>query len=288
MLAIDKELTTRGRNLYNRPMHFNQLLHGAFTGPVKHVFPVDYASQPGFEGDLLLAKTIAWYTKVFGDRICFNSMLGHAPFELGNTIWNVRAPFVFGNVPWSLSRHVNPPTNRYAAQINVLDEVEGLAREVVDNLSDEALGQFEAFYAVMHRALAWRLLLPGNSLFKGAAAHYNTSTTDTLEGQYNQARWNALQAVEKTLKGLLSINKTPYPKSSGVDYLVVLASILEREHGIALSPSFIAKASCPAGVQTATTGTRTEALQANHAVLGMLNELASHPNTQTLLRSVSY
>ena len=288
MLAIDKELAARGRNLYNRPMHFNQLLHGAFTGPLKNVFPVEYTNQSGFEGELLLAKTAAWYTKVFGDRICFNSMFGYAPFQLGEKIWNVRAPFIFGNVPWTVSRQVNSPTDRYAAQINVLDEVEGLTQDIVDAASEEALAQFEAFYTAMHRGLAWRLLLPGSSLLKSAAAHYNACTADTLYGKFNSACGNAQQAVEKTFKGLLNIGSTPYPKSSGSDCLVVLAGILEHEHSIALSPAFIAQASCLPSVQEEAAKTRKEALQANHAVLNLLNELALHPDAQTLLRSVSY
>ncbi|MDB6104181.1 MAG: hypothetical protein JWO52_4180 [Gammaproteobacteria bacterium] len=104
-----------------------------------------------------------------------------------------------------------------------------------------------------------------------------------------QARWGAQQAVEKTLKGLLTIAGIAFPTGGprGHD-LVHMAELLLQSESIALDHSDLMAATCSARVRYGEEpSTEAQAFAANHAVLRVLLQLAEAPKMKGLLRRYS-
>ncbi len=138
----------------------------------------------------------------------------------------------------------------------------------------------------MHANLQWRESLPLTNLLSMARADYDESTASVLGGRYGQARWAAQQAVEKTLKGLLTIAGTQYPTGGGDGHnLRIISSLLEACHAITVNPAILDLAACSAKVRYAEElSSEEQALAANHAVLGVIEQLQASPKVGNLLR----
>lgn len=114
---------------------------------------------------------------------------------------------------------------------------------------------------------------------------YDQSTADILAHRYGQARWGAQQAVEKTMKGLLSIAGSAYPKGGpDAHNLHHIAQILIQLHGIAISDVLLDAASCSPKVRYGEeVSTEAQALLANHSVLGVIEQIRLSPEIGVLL-----
>lgn len=290
MASIDGDLAAHGLKPFQRPLHVGRKFWEAFGWGGAAVPPKHLADMAGFDGDVLMAKAHRWYEQVYGEQLKGEWAYGHAPVKLANALWRVRAGVTFGTVELFIDRNLanrgNPIGNmRAPATLNVLCAVEELPQGLANRLSDRDLIQHVEFHVFMHESLQWRSELPPTELFQMAQDDYEQSTAAVVAERLGQARWGAQQAVEKTLKGVLDVAGTGYPKtgSRGHD-LKRLCEILEKNHAVRLLPDLIALAACSPSVRYGEeASTQEQALFANHAVLGVLEQLRKSPSVSAIL-----
>lgn len=292
MHAMDSLLTEQGLMPFQRPLHVGRKLWEAFRWgglmfPDKRI-----ADLPGYEGDVLKAKANRWYEQTYGDQLKHDFAYGFAPARLGNNVWRVRSGVIFGSVRLFVDRNLHNKGNTLAAgpsageaSANILNAVEGLTQSIAERLSDAELYEHMEFHVLMHTALQWRDCLPKTELLRMAHYDYDECTSAVLGRRYGQARWAAEQAVEKTLKGLLTIGKTAFPTGGKNGHsLTHSAQLLKDNHGISLNSGVLALAECSPAVRYGEMpSSEGQALTANHAVLTVLDELRRSQRVQTLL-----
>ncbi|KAA8769427.1 HEPN domain-containing protein [Burkholderia pseudomallei] len=290
MRAIDKALAQDGLKPFQRPMHVGRKLWEAF-GWGGQVFPPEaLADQPGFAGDVLMAKANRWYDVIYGEKLKSDWAFGFAPFRLSNSVWRVRAGVMYGQVRLFIDRSlgnggVQLGARGVEASVNTLREVEGITQGLANQLSDRELSEFFHFFIFVHESLQWRESLPHTELLDMARHDYDQSTSDVLAHRFGQARWAAQQAVEKTLKGLLTIAGTAFPTGGPNGHnLRHIAQILKDRHGIELANVLLDAATCSPKVRYGEeVSSEDQALAANHAVLGVLEQLRRSPKTASIL-----
>ena len=238
-----------------------------------------------------MAKAYRWYEETYADKLRAEWAYGHAPVQLGNALWRVRAGVTYGTVRLFVDRNlqnhgVQLGSRGTEASMNVLCEIEGLPQGLVDRLPDQALFEHFEFHVFMHQGLQWREQLPQTDLLSVAYADYDESTASVLGGRFGQARWAAQQAVEKTLKGILAIGGTSFPTGGPNGHnLVHLGRLLEQNHGISVNRALLDLAGCSPRVRYGEeSSTEKQALLANHAVLGMFEQLRGSPKTVAMSR----
>jgi hypothetical protein len=297
MSALDTSLNAEGLAPWQRPMHISRKLREALKWSGNIFPPRALAEEPGFTGQVLMAKAHRWYEQVYGEKLKTDFAYGHVPVRLGNNTWRVRASLCFGTVRFfadpNLENHgvalaspatSNPLQQKVGASINVLTQVEGLSSGMTVRLSAPELRQFLQFYGFLHINLQWRDKLPKTELFTVARGDYDGSTAAVLAGDYVQARWGAQQAVEKTLKGLLKLG-SPRFSLTGKDGhdLKLLGEHLKDNHGISIDPGVLTLASCSTAIRYGKPSSLDEALNANHAVLGILEQIRKSTKATALL-----
>lgn len=292
MTAIDSALTAEGVKPFQRPMHVGFKFWEAFKWSGNALPDKNLASMPGYTGDVLMAKSFRWYEQTYGEKLKSSMAYGFAPARLGNAVWRVRAGVTYGTVQLFVDRSLANPGRTFVggrgtgpATFNIFCAVENLPQGLADRLPDSALREHMDFHILMHEALQWRDGLPSTNLLRMAHADYDESTESVLGGRHGQARWAAEQALEKTLKGLLAIGGTAYPAGGPKGHsLEHAAKLLRDNHGVALSAPVLALAECSPAVRYGEVeSTEAQALAANHAVLGILDELRRSSAVATLL-----
>lgn len=290
MRAIDKALSDKGLKPFQRPLHVANLLWEAFGWGGLVFPPKELASQPGFEGDIIMAKSYRWYEQTYGKRLNSDFAFGYAPIKLGNAVWRVRFGGIFGSVYLFADRNLMnrgamPGSRDVDASFNILCAVEELTQGLAKNLSEAELYEYFQFYKFGFENLMWRYDLPSTTLLDIAKKDYDASTQDVLAHGYSQARWGAGQAVEKTIKGLLTIAGTPFPTSGSKGHdLKLLADILVKNHGITILPDTLNPVLCNPDVRYGKElSTEDQAIHANHAVLAVFEQLRKDPKTVAIL-----
>lgn len=292
MHAIDAALTVDGLKPFQRPLHVGRKLWEAFKWGGAAFPDKRLADQPGYEGDVLMAKAYRWYEQTYGDKLKGDFAYGFAPARLGNALWRVRAGVTYGTVRPFVDRNLQNRGRTFAgghnpgpATFNILCSVEDLPQGLVDRLPEATLREHMEFHLLMHESLQWRHSLPDTELFGMAHHDYDECTSAVLGGRNGQARWAAEQAIEKTLKGLLAIGKTDYAKGGKNGHnLEHAAQLLKDKHGIALNSAVLALAECSPAVRYGEVdSTEAQALAANHAVLGVLDELRRSSTAEALI-----
>lgn len=288
MRAMDAVLEGRGLQPFQRDMHVPHLLWEAF-GWGGTLFPDrSLAHAQGFQGDVLFAKALDWYRQVYGDRMNSEMSPGGVPVRLGNALWRLRFPLVFGTVAFFASRQLTPEALKgqlQQASNNMLDCVEGLTPAMAARLDDVQLDQFAQFFIDSLGTLQWRDSLPDLPLLEMASKDYDASTADLLGRRYGQARWGAQQAVEKTLKAVLKHSGVAVPTSGPNGHnLTYLAQLMNTTYGVTLDAEMLEHAKCsPAVRYNEVPSNEAQALQANHAVLGLFATLRDSSNVAAVL-----
>ncbi len=291
MAAIDAALAAEGVKPFQRSMHVGFKFWEAFKWG-GNVFPDKrLADEPGFQGDILMAKSHRWYEQMYGEKMKSDMAYGFAPARLGNAIWRVRAGVTFGAVSLFVDRNLANRGRTFVsgqqgpASFNILCAVEDLPQGLADRLSETTLREHMKFHILMHEALQWRDQLPRTELVQLAHADYDESTSALLGGRYVQARWGAEQSIEKMLKGLLTAGGTEYPTQGARGHnLERLAKLLNEHHGITLNGALLRSAGCSPAVRYAEeVCTESQAISANHAVLGVLDELRRSTEVAALI-----
>ncbi len=255
------------------------------------VVPADsLADDVGFEGDVLMAKALRWYTTVYGNKTKSSPVYGFAPARLGNTLWRVRAPIVYGQVRLFLDRNLENKGVSFSgtgqeASFNIFCAVDEMTNEFASRLSEVALREQLDFHLLLHQSLQWRESLPRSDLLLSARNDYDSSTADIMASRFAQARWAAQQAIEKTLKALLKIGGSKYPMGGPKGHsLVALGKLLSSHHEVKLSTDLLETASCSARVRYGEeSSSEDQALIANHIVLEILRQLSVSAKVQSML-----
>ncbi len=290
MSAIDAALAAEDLKPSQRPLRVGIKFWEAFGWGGQVIPPKELANLPGFTGDILMAKSYQWYEHTYGDQLKSDMAYGFAPARLGNGVWRVRAGAIHGTVQFFLDRNlanrgVPIGSKGSRASFNVLCAVEKLTQGLVDRLPDQALSEYFDFHIFVHENLQWLNSLPRIELLDMARQDYDQSTADVLAHRYGQARWGAQQAVEKTLKGLLTLTRTSFPTGGPNGHnLRHIAQILKEHHGVAIADVLLDASSCSPKVRYGKEApTETQALLANHAVLSVMEQLRLSPKIDAIL-----
>lgn len=290
MACADESLASEGLNPFQRPLHLGRKFWEAFKWEGLMSPPKELADLPGFTGNILMAKSYRWYEQTYGEALKSDFALGYVPYKLGNAVWRLRAAVIYGQVSLFIDRNLQNQGSRIgsrsvAASLNTLCAIENLPQGLVDRLPEEALVEYFDFYLFMYQGLQWRDELPTLELFHVARADYDSSTADLIGRRYGQARWGAQQAVEKTLKGLLTVGGTSFPTGGPNGHnLKHLGSLLQQQHSITISPALLEMVSCSPKVRYGEEPcTEEQALKANHAVLGVFEQLRTSTHVEKLL-----
>lgn len=279
MLAIDKVLSDKGVKPFQRPLSVGRLLWEAFGWSGNLIPPKELALQQGFKGDIIMAKSYRWYEQTYDKCLLVDLVYGYAPVKLRNLVWRVRFGLIVGQVSLSVDRDLMKGSS------NTLCAAEGLTQGLASQLNDAELFEYFQFYKLAIENLMWRDELPNTELLVMARADYDASTSDVLAHRYGQARWGAQQAVEKTIKGLLNIAGTTFPTGGPKGHdLIYLGELLDEKHGITLLPDTLTLAVCTSKVRYGEeSSSEDQAMGANHALLNVLEQLRTSPNTANIL-----
>jgi len=287
MKEIDRTLAEKGVPPPGRPLHAPLLLGEAFGWEGNILPPKELAKQPGYSGDILMAKVHEWYTQTYGDKLKLDFALGYAPYRLLNAIWRVRVGLMYGTERIFADRNLEIRGRTLGttgpATFNALCAIEQLPKGLANRLTDDDIESYLNFCGLIF-IFAWRDRLPKTNLLNMARADYDTSTSDLIAHRYGQSRWATQQAVEKTLKGLLELSGTEFPRGTSGHDLLLLGEILAKTLNIALEPELLKEAMCSARVRYGEEpSTETEAYRTNHAALRILDKLRTDKNVSALL-----
>jgi HEPN domain-containing protein len=279
MTALDAHLSSAGLKPHQRPLHVGRKLWEAF-GWGGNLVPSDtLANELGFEGDVLVAKAHRWYQETLGSRLKTSMEMGHIPVMLASTVWRLRIVEFFGTVNFFLGRSLENRGDegrhgQRVPSVNVLTLIDQLPQGLVDRLTDAELVDVFNFYLFAMRSIEWRNNLPQTPLLQVARGDFDSSSQEIFAGRYGQAKWAVQQAVEKTLKGLLTIGGTEFKTygKEGHD-LATLADKLRDSHRIDIDPQSIEKTHCSTHVRYANSSTLAEAVAANHAALSVFQAI---------------
>jgi HEPN domain-containing protein len=289
MRAVDLALATEGLKPFQRPLHVPRKFWEAF-GWGGNVLPSkELARQAGYTGDILMAKAHEWYEQTYGEQLKSDFALGHAPYRLGNATWRVRVGVVYGQVRLFVDRNLENRgvmlgSGGKPATFNTLCAIENFPKGLAERLPDHVICEYAKFYAFLFYIFAWRESLPRTELLDMARADYDASTAELIAHRYGQSRWAAQQAVEKTIKGILSLAGTEFPRGASGHDLLRLGDLLAQQHQIRIEPALISGAACSARVRYGEDpSTEADAYNANHAALGVLDQLRTNRNLEALI-----
>ena len=300
MWGIDGRMHEEGLDIVVRPNNIAFLVEDAFNQRCG-VSPMDaLADESGYEGDILIAKARRWYKNIYGDRLTMEWTIGYVPAQLGNALWRVRVPIIVqGECMYFVDRDLGRiginGTGEVlgkdvilfgapkAAQVNGLYLVEGLLQALADRLPDQDLNNFDAFCKeTLTGAGCFSWLSRRGELLGTAYRDYAASTDNLLNGRLPQSRWDAEQAAEKIIKGLL---KTATGKVAQRTHdLKELAGSLQPFLMHPIDGTLLDDAAWPAkGRYAEKSTTQGECLRANHAVLKIAKKLSEDRKVQVML-----
>lgn len=292
MTAIDKALASEDLKPFQRPLHVGRLFGEAFGWGGRMTPPEELANLPGYQGDILMAKALSWYTETLGDRLKTHFELGYVPARLAQTIWRVRIAGWYGSVEFFLHRNLlnkgsSKGSRTSLPSMNILTLVEDLPQGLVDRLTDGELEAHFMYHMFAVENIQWLNNLPRTNMLDVARGDYAGSTQELIAHRYPQSRWAAQQCVEKSLKGFLEIAGTAYPKGGRDGHnLSKLANILHDEHGILINSHLIDIAHCSTGARYQDEpSTEDQAFQANVAALHIFDTLRKNSQVTKLLES---
>ncbi|MHB8392299.1 MAG: HEPN domain-containing protein [Acidobacteriaceae bacterium] len=303
MWGIDNHLHKEGLDVVVRPDNVVFLVGDAFEKRQSFNPQDELADEPGYAGDILIAKARRWYKTVYGDRLIMEWKIGFVPVQLGNTLWRVRIPQAHGPCLYLTDRNLanrgqngdGKPlrkdsliaTMEKTAEVNCLCLVEDLTQGMATRLSDEQIAEFLEVCRIAIVGLSclvhlfWMVQYLDGGLFYTVYRDYEASTDSLLNGRYPQSRWDSAQAVEKLLKGLLRVCGVTFPKTHN---LFDLEDRLRKHMGTVINEECLEAAAWPAeGRYDEVSTTRNECLCANRAVLKIAKQLHDDNEVTKLL-----
>jgi HEPN domain-containing protein len=295
MQGVDAELARRGLAIFQRPLHVPMLLWEAFGWGGNALPGRSLADLPGYGHDVILAKAYRWYDETFGSENLKAANFSHGSFaiRLGSAVWRVRLPLIFGTVHFFADRNLaNTGTmigKRGPATSNALKHIEKITEGVATRLVDADITRFMEQFVMAIRAFQWHEGLPSSELFQTSRNDSASATDELIARRYGQARWASQQALEKTIKGALTLAGTTFPTSGrdGHD-LVALAGLLEKHHSVSIPENFLKDCACSPAVRYGEEeSTEDQALLANQAIVQSFHAMRTSPGMERVLAAAN-
>lgn len=295
MLAVDLELTNRGLNPSQRSMHISRLFAEAFNWS-GNIFPnKKLVELPGFEGQVLMAKAQKWYEDFYANKL--NMSLESFPIIIRNNLWEMRIPMVYGEVDMFINRNVKIEKNPNTLNTcNILNLINDFPQAFADDLTKEEIFNIVLKFDLAFKALKWQkdlpdLVSPKDNLFSIAKADYESSTSLILrlnKSSYGLSMWASQQAVEKTLKGLLSLGNFAFPTTNNGHNFTTLQSLIKNNINVDIPTILLDKMNYKPKVRYEETQHKQDlALTANQGVLELFKFLAEDKDMKLYLSQFS-
>lgn len=118
--------------------------------------PDELADLTHYQGDVLMAKALRWYTETLGNRLKTYFELRCVPARLAQTVWRVRIAGWYGSVEFFLDRNFlnkgpSKGSQSNLPSMNIFTLFEDLPQGQVDRLTD---GKLEANFMFQRPLLA--------------------------------------------------------------------------------------------------------------------------------------
>jgi len=291
MLAVDKELTNRGLQPFQRSMHISRLFAEAFNWS-GNIFPDKKLVQlPGFEGQVLMAKAQKWYEDFYANKL--NICLDSFPIIIRNNLWEMRIPYVYGKVDFFVNKNLNIEKKENKLNTcNILTLINDFSQYLADDLTVEEIRNIILKFDLALKALYWqsklpKLETPKEDLFSIAKADYESSTLLLLKlkkSSYGLSMWSSQQTVEKTLKGLLSLGNFTFPTTNNGHNFTNLQSLIKNNINVDIPTTLLDKMNYKPKIRYEENDHKQNlALIANHGVLELFKFLSEDKNMKLYL-----
>ena len=310
MWALDKHLAEQRGQPLHRLMGFyieDALREARLDCGVTYAWRSESAREPGYAGEPLVAKAYRWYGQVYGVKVSGRNAVadmwssGFFPAMLGNeAVWKVRIPIRtmgWPHVVCDAEDFKGSEGDSYvrhdAETVNVLRLVENLPLKLIDYMSEAEQTDLTAVCAIALCAMRWLLAASkilaaaktvaekDRALLQHTRQDYVSSTANLLSYNYAQSRWSSSQAIEKMIKGLLTVAGKEYPKAHDLSRL---GKIMEQEIGVAPRKDCLKIGMCSTDARYDDTRTTLDdCLQANHAVLRLAEQFSKDDKVVELL-----
>ncbi len=283
MLAgdIDREMMARDIPPNARPIALGRLLWEAFEWEGRMSPPDAFADQPGYEGEVLMAKLQRWYSVVYADRLKVDAAIGWTAYKIANHVWKVRLPMVFGRIELFMDGDPKNVGTRGLTQalprLNVISCIDGITSEIATRVPANHWIEFFHFFNTTMNTMNWRDALRNNVLLTEALKDYATSVDELIASRFAQSRWSSAQSAEKTLKGCLALSSASFETKGGKGHdLVRLGQQIDQTYGVRLDETLLRQAQCAPSVRYGEEdSTLQQALTAHHAVLEVFAALGA-------------
>jgi HEPN domain-containing protein len=229
---IDEVLRAKGLKIPQRPLHaFSEV--GRRTGKEMHL-----AHAGTRIGSIVVDGTSDfidyWYKQRYGDRLNMEWSPGDGVIIIRDDAYRFAVPRILGSVNVVCRPHemgMNRPNVGVGRQLptcNILDQITGLTKayalllrgEELQAIWDQCKLVMQSYNDIEHTIRAIKNA-GAETLVQEALGDLRDSAKHVLDGQrYGQARWHALQSVEKMLKFYLSIKRINYKYTHELQKLI--------------------------------------------------------------------
>ena len=227
-------------------------------------------------GDDFVHHLHEWFRRRYADRLAMPLSPGRFAVELLGDVWEGVLPRVFGVATLFADRAARSdaqPVSRRPVRYNVLDSLSGLTDDLRFRLTNAELKAIFDQAVRASRAYCSLESLKAHDLAIAARSDLSLCASN-LTGQqphHGQARWSALQAVEKVLKLALSIAGIQYDRNHR---LGELNEKLPTAGHVQIVDALLQRVTCSPGVRYGEMpSTAVEAMAAHEASLEICAEV---------------
>ncbi len=288
MVSLDTHLARSGLLPFQRPLNAQRLvsmrlgLSGTTFGPLS----APMRTEPFNPTDTLM-RVAEWLHANYGQRLNPHFESRSIALDLHGTLWRMRLPIVYGTIHWffdpNLSNDEKALGTNSPATGNVLNLIEHFTPTYASRLSQPDIKGIAYTFTLGFEAIEALESLTGHQLFDLARLDYTHSVDALISGMWSKAWWETAQTLEKLMKGLLSLERQPFPKGRQGHDISTVGKAFGDFFGVNLPASRLRAIDCKADVRYGDAeATREDAFAAHDALLNLVPLLArTHYNHPT-------
>ena len=283
MGRVDEQLRADGVPIPLRVLKAQSMLAAQLKEPFIHPYPKREPREGVYSGHDLTIRVERWFEEHYGRRLSVSFSPASVVLLLRGDPWLLELPRLIGRWTLIASRTelsdppgVVPSGDAPPSRFNIVTSISDLPPGLLAGLTDAEL---EAIRRVAQMALdAYHRLeaLRSVDLIWEAVTDHAAAVRHLVQPptHFGQAKWAALQALEKVLKACIRSCGEGFASSHN---LSEHAAHCERLGVSPLDRSLLALVQCPAGVRYGTPiVTVTEAVAAHHAALDLCRRVADY------------
>ena len=256
------------------------LAHFRFQDRVGHELPYPppdrEAEQGAYDGEDLSIRINRWYGRRYGSQLNEHLGPGRVAFTIHGGRWAMRLPgFVFparlhiycGQQPSDLVLDADAD---HEETINVLNTIEDAPEALGNFISDVEKARLVELFVLAYDALERCSEHADNALIQHALADNDTAVHQLVSRSpsFGAAKWAALQAAEKAIKGFTQVRGGSYRAGH------ILQNLMPAAEAVGLpaeTAKYFPSIQCDAGVRYGDQiVAETEAFDAHHASLAVM------------------